>query len=299
MKKVVVLVDQPSLVQFIAQVLERRPGLQVETASSASELEARSEGQTVILTNLPGDCLEFLSAAPESDAPETTCTAVVVLTSQQNEHLAVEAIRKGAVSYVPIRLIDVELPKTLDTVFSALHARDNRIRILECLTRWRIDFVLENDRSLIGPLVRYLQESTQRLGMFRQSGEETRMGIALEEALLNSMHHGNLEVPSLLREDDDTKFYDMIKARRNQVPYCDRRVMVHAELSRDEAKFIIRDEGPGFDVSKIPDPTDPNNVECVSGRGMLLMRTFMDQVEYNEVGNVVTLIKRRQLRESE
>ncbi|MEM8681572.1 MAG: ATP-binding protein, partial [Planctomycetota bacterium] len=58
------------------------------------------------------------------------------------------------------------------------------------------------------------------------------------------------------------------------------------------AEFVIEDEGPGFDPTRLPDPTDPANLERVSGRGVLLMRTFMDEVEYSERGNRVILRKR-------
>lgn len=292
MKKVVVFVDEPSVSRAVQEILGERAEFQVETTTSVSELASYNGSKSIVLTDLPGANLEFLNDL--RDSTQAGLSSVVILTSQQNEHLAIEALRQGAISYVPIRLLDVELLKTLDSVYSLLHARDNRLRILECMTRWRNEFVLENDSSLIGPLVRYLQESTSRLGLLCQAGEETRMGIALEEALLNSMYHGNLEVPSELREEDDSKFYEMVEARRGQSPYRERRIVVHSELSRDAAVFTIRDGGPGFDVSKIPDPTDPNNIERVSGRGMLLMRTFMDRVEYNDAGNAVTLTKRRQ-----
>jgi anti-sigma regulatory factor (Ser/Thr protein kinase) len=57
-------------------------------------------------------------------------------------------------------------------------------------------------------------------------------------------------------------------------------------------KFVIRDQGPGFDPAQLPDPTDPENLERVSGRGLLLMRTFMDEVTFNKSGNQVTMVKR-------
>ena len=57
---------------------------------------------------------------------------------------------------------------------------------------------------------------------------------------------------------------------------------------------MAEDDGPGFDVSTLPDPTDPANLERPSGRGVLFMRTFMDDVRYNPTGNCVTLLKRRE-----
>jgi anti-sigma regulatory factor (Ser/Thr protein kinase) len=68
---------------------------------------------------------------------------------------------------------------------------------------------------------------------------------------------------------------------------------VLCELTRDEARIIVRDEGPGFDVASLPDPRDPARIALASGRGILLMRSFLDEVGFNATGNQVTLVKRR------
>jgi anti-sigma regulatory factor (Ser/Thr protein kinase) len=77
------------------------------------------------------------------------------------------------------------------------------------------------------------------------------------------------------------------------LPYSQRRIHVKARYSPDSAVFCIRDEGPGFNRQELPDPTDPSNIERPCGRGLLLMQTFMDEVEYNSSGNEVTMTKRR------
>jgi hypothetical protein len=68
--------------------------------------------------------------------------------------------------------------------------------------------------------------------------------------------------------------------RRQEPPYRDRRVRVRATLTRAAAVYEIEDDGPGFDVSRLPDPTDPANLERVGGRGLMLIRAFMDAVEH-------------------
>jgi anti-sigma regulatory factor (Ser/Thr protein kinase) len=68
---------------------------------------------------------------------------------------------------------------------------------------------------------------------------------------------------------------------------------VTARLTPARAAFVVHDQGPGFDVARLPDPTDPMFLERPSGRGVLLMRTFMDEVRYNATGNRVTLVKCR------
>jgi anti-sigma regulatory factor (Ser/Thr protein kinase) len=55
---------------------------------------------------------------------------------------------------------------------------------------------------------------------------------------------------------------------------------------------VIADEGPGFDVTAVPDPTDPENLLKPSGRGLLLIRSFMDEVYHNARGNSITMVKR-------
>ena len=70
-------------------------------------------------------------------------------------------------------------------------------------------------------------------------------------------------------------------------------MLVTVKATRNELKFIIRDQGPGFDVASIPDPTDPENLAKVSGRGLLLINAFMDEVRHNKQGNEITMIKRK------
>ncbi len=95
-----------------------------------------------------------------------------------------------------------------------------------------------------------------------------------------------------LRNDDGNRFEEMAAQRRTTPPYCDRRLHVKILLTADEACFTIRDEGPGFDVRRTPDPTTPENMLLCSGRGLLLIRTFMDEVSHNETGNRITMRKR-------
>jgi anti-sigma regulatory factor (Ser/Thr protein kinase) len=123
--------------------------------------------------------------------------------------------------------------------------------------------------------------------------DRIRIGIALTEALTNARVHGNLEISSELRQQDDDSYERLARERCRQAPYRDRRIHVRARLTSCEAVYSIRDEGPGFDPSVLPDPTDPANLERRSGRGLLLIRTFMDEVTHNATGNQITLVKRR------
>ena len=119
-----------------------------------------------------------------------------------------------------------------------------------------------------------------------------RVTVALHEALVNAMEHGNLEVDSHLKELDGNVYYELVKARRRQEPYCSRRVRLTALEARTEVVYVIRNEGPGFDPSLLPDPADPSNFGLASGRGLLLIRTFMDEVRHSSGGREITMVLR-------
>jgi serine/threonine-protein kinase RsbW len=100
--------------------------------------------------------------------------------------------------------------------------------------------------------------------------DKERFGIrlALEEALVNAVKHGN--------RGDSSKT-----------------VHVRYQISPQQFMIEIQDEGRGFDPEAVPDPLNPENLERPGGRGVFLMRHYMSWVHYNEAGNCVTLCKVR------
>jgi serine/threonine-protein kinase RsbW len=132
-------------------------------------------------------------------------------------------------------------------------------------THEKIEFELPSDLTLMNGVLQYLLERVAKLGLI--APERSNLFIALDEAFVNAVKHGN--------KNDSTKL-----------------VRVGAELSPKEACFTIEDEGEGFDVATIPDPRDPANLFKSSGRGVLLIYNIMDEVEYNAQGNRVKMVKR-------
>ena len=92
--------------------------------------------------------------------------------------------------------------------------------------------------------------------------------LALEEALVNAIKHGNGLDP-------------------------DKTVRVNCLIEDDFLRVEIEDQGPGFNMGDVPDPTAEENLERPCGRGIMLIRSFMTSVEYNAKGNRVVLEKRR------
>ena len=114
-------------------------------------------------------------------------------------------------------------------------------------------------------VLEYLLKRVEKLGVVKT--EQSNLFVALDEAFVNAVKHGN--------KFDSRKL-----------------IRITAEVSKQEARFTIEDEGEGFDVNNIPDPLDPENLFKTSGRGVLFIYNIMDEVKYNERGNRLTMVKR-------
>jgi len=166
-----------------------------------------------------------------------------------------------------------------------------RGQVNQLLIDMEVRYELQNDVSLVFPLT----EEVQRLvaSVYGEYDETFRfqLAISMEEALTNAIVHGNLEISSESRISSDTLYYDLITERTSKLPYCARRVRLNVSLGREQLVFEVRDEGPGFDVAAVPDPTADENLDKPCGRGLMLMRNFMDTVLHNELGNAVKMTK--------
>ncbi len=290
---ILVVDDSPIDRRVAGRVLEKHDGWRVIYACDgveALEIIALKQPQ-VVVTDLQMPVVDGLALVEQIRA-EYPRVPVILMTGVGSEEIAVAALKAGAASYVTKRSLAKELGAAVEQVLAASQTDDRRHTVLKCLSRRTTRFELHNDPAVVGSLIALLQQDLLSLGVCDATAI-TRVGIALEETLLNAIYHGNLGVSSDLKRVDDRAFHKQAAERRTQAPYCDRRVRVTARLTPDKASFVIEDDGPGFDVSKVPDPTDPANLDRPSGRGLLLIRAFMDEVTYNAAGNRVTLVKKR------
>lgn len=289
----VLVVDDSAKDRRIAGgLLQKIPGWRIAHAANGREAlqQIAEEIPDVILTDLQMpemDGLELVKYVKHNHPLIPT----VLMTAQGSEAIAVQALEHGAASYVPKSQLHHDLCDTLESVLAAAGDRRTQQSLMQRMRSLECSFVLSNDPAMLTSLVAYVQTLLNDMGLLEEA-ERLRIGVALEEALLNASYHGNLEVSSELRETDHAAYYNLARERSITQPYCDRQIYVRAELSPTEVRYTIRDEGPGFDPSTLPDPTDPANLERPCGRGLLLMRTFMDDIRYNDRGNEVRMIKR-------
>jgi CheY-like chemotaxis protein/anti-sigma regulatory factor (Ser/Thr protein kinase) len=292
MPKVLVVDDAAVDRKLVGGLLSKDPCLEIAFAEDASKALAMMQAQrpAIVVTDLvmPGpNGLELVSRII-ADFPDVP---VILMTGKGSEEIAVAALKAGASSYVPKSALHQILLDTVQDLLEMVHQSRSHQRLMASLKSGQFQFTLGNDADMIPSLINYVQSIISSMGLC-DDGDAIRVCIALEEALRNAIFHGNLELTSEQREGDSAAYQQLIKERNARAPYRNRRLAVTIDVTPTRGTFTICDQGPGFDPRRLPDPTDPANLERVSGRGLLLMRTFMDQVEFNETGNQVTMIKR-------
>lgn len=219
-------------------------------------------------------------------------TPVFVVTRSLSVESAAQAARDGAELVFSKDSDPAEWLFPLECAIERAASRSTRAAVENSLTEQTLRFIVDNDKGSVPHFVTLLVENCDRFGLL-DDRDRMRIQVALEEALLNSVIHGNLEVSSKLREMEGDLFEQAILERKQLEPYRSRRVTLIAEYTREYARFTIRDQGPGFDVNKVRNPTEDDAIELASGRGILLMRSFTDSIEYNDAGNEVRMLKRR------
>jgi CheY-like chemotaxis protein len=290
---VLVVDDSPLDRRLAGALLEKRRGLTARYAADGREALAviEAERPDVVVTDMlmpEMNGLELVAAVRE----RYPVLPVVLMTAHGSEETAAAALRRGAASYVPKRNLAAELATTVVNVLALTRGERDEQRAYDALCRVEALYEIDNDLGAALALVRHLDSLLLRMQLCDQT-ERIQVGVALREALANAIYHGNLELSSTVRDESEERYAELAAERRGDAPYAARRVRVEVRQSRDEVSYHIADEGPGFDPRGLPDPTDPTNLEKVHGRGLLLIRTFMDEVRHNERGNEITLTRRR------
>lgn len=296
MPTVLVVDDSEVDRRLVGGILEMRPEYRIVYADDGVEALAsvRESQPDLIVTDLRMPKMDGLELV-RSVRAEWPAVPVILVTGHDSQALALEALRQGAAGFVPKSEIPTMLAETVEDVLALTRSDRAYEKLVTCLNRSDFTFFLEleNDPSLVRPLVQLVKQATGCIGLCDFIGQ-VRIGVALKEALLNAMLHGNLELgPQHLRAGQAID-PGLVEQRRHQPPYRDRRVFVDVEISTEEARFTIRDEGPGFNVALVSAPGDSVPATGQGGRGLSLMRAFMDEVTFSEVGNKVTMFKQRE-----
>jgi CheY-like chemotaxis protein len=297
MARILIAEDSTTQAQEIALLLQKA-GHTVEICPDGRQAlhAVRRAPPDAVLTDLhmpEMNGLELVEAVRE----EFPQVPVVLMTAYGSEDTVVEALHRGAASYVPKRILHEDLLPTLEGVLALASAGSDQRRVAQCIEASEARFRLRNDPALAVPVVSHVQETMAML----QTGDETerlRLGVALEEAIRQAMVRGNLELSAddlseaYSLEDGGRGYWELLESRRSQAPFDARTVEVEVSISRQGVDCLVRDEGPHADRRLAPERLEPADYVSADRRGLVLMHSFLDDVQFNDRGNEVRLVKR-------
>jgi anti-sigma regulatory factor (Ser/Thr protein kinase) len=171
---------------------------------------------------------------------------------------------------------------------------------------FRVSFEWNTDEVLVSRISRWLGTLLRSMSFYSTLEEADRTVLALEEALVNAVEHGNLELSSELRPDElgTEDLFDSQKSERlRDARYGKRKLWLKVEINQQAATIVITDEGKGFDTSRLKTaPIEADDTKTIldnSGKGFYLIARAFDRVTYNEAGTELSLVKVRRQTEKE
>ena len=237
--------------------------------ASALEEVFEASGHAVHIIDNRADALEvpgfdqFDLVITDLDVQSTRQPSLNGSSPDSLEHI--KAFKVSAANFTRSQFDERELKELVATVLDYKTRHIDKKDSVQDLHE-HIEFELPSALSPMHVILEYLMKRVEKLGVVKS--EQSNLFVALDEAFVNAVKHGNK--------------FDASKL-----------VRITAEVSGVEARFTIEDEGEGFDVNSIPDPLDPQNLFKTSGRGVLFIYNIMDEVQYNERGNRLTMTKKR------
>lgn len=259
-RRILIIDDHDDLASALKEVFEK-PGHFVKTTESRQEaLQIEDiEKYDLIITDL--DSTSFAHEPGKNGNSAEYCLPEI---STNNSSEQIKAFKLCASNFRRENFDEEELKKFVETILNYKIQFVDKKEIVKNLHE-KIEFELPSAISTMHCVLDYLIKRVEKLGIINP--EQSNLFIALDEAFVNAVKHGN--------KFDSNKL-----------------VKISAEVSTKEARFTVEDEGDGFDVNAIPDPLDPQNLFKTSGRGVLFIYNIMDEVKYNERGNRLTMVKK-------
>jgi FixJ family two-component response regulator/anti-sigma regulatory factor (Ser/Thr protein kinase) len=244
--------------------------------------------------------LEMIQQAKELD-PDL---GFIVVSGHGDTDDVIAALRLGARNFLrkPYSFAELEEAIVLEARRYSLIAEERARRAVESATeRFLVGvegmtFVLPNQLDWVNSLTFRLVAIMEAVGI---CDEHNRSNIALGvmEIITNAIEHGNLGIDGPtkreLHSENEEAYARYLAERASSEPYRSRKVRVTVSVNERLARITVEDEGQGFDYHNLPDPTDPENLFLASGRGILLARAFIDDVQFLGRGNTCTLVQYR------
>lgn len=298
MSKTILIVDDEQIIRnVLKRKLEQTTSFEVFTADDgvpALEIFNREKIDLVIsdllMTEMNG--IELLRNLKQI-RPQVP---VIIITGYGTLDDAIEAIHLGAEDFIKKPFDINEVIETIEKTFRKIAEEADQLEIIKFITAEDVQLEIPNDFDFLNTVINYIF-SHLRARWLVQDEDLHDVKICLYEALSNAFEHGNLEITGseklTLLEQSQQVWKDFLVERMNQPEYVDRKIRVSLMITEDVLKVAIRDEGQGFDYSKRTTDIDPEELFKSSGRGLLLIQSLMDELDFEENGSIIKMTKKR------
>ncbi|MBF0286985.1 MAG: response regulator [SAR324 cluster bacterium] len=288
--KILLIDDEQSLQEEIATYLKMEEHTVVSAANGQAgwDLFVQSPDEfDVIITDIRMPVLDGLALMKKlrKDHHEIP---IIIITGHGDLDASIQALRLGAFDFL-LKPFD---PQALDTALlklkTLLSAKKPTTEIAACVEHIRL--TIPSKTKLCVDVLDYLKNYYGPLCQ-KHDINVIRIGVCVMEALTNAIQHGNLEVPSSLKQESWDKFFTLIQERENDSQFTDRQVTIQYRVNKEQFEIEVEDEGKGFDQAILPENYNEDTL-LSSGRGILLIRSYMDDVKWDKQGSKIIMTKK-------
>lgn len=295
----ILVVDDEELIVELLKEYFSELGYEVWVAQSAEEAISKlnnGNNLNLVITdiNLPGKSgLELLKIVKETkeDLP------VVLLTGLKTLDNAISAVKSGATDYIT-KPFDLEsVRKVVERILKKQSRSLKKKQVFENIKHLKLSFEFITSELDPGVVAKELSSLLQRIH-FTEEDEIRKYELAFTETLVNAIEHGNLQLSSAIINNNALQIteYDELKEKRLNTPqYANKKIIVLFECTDELFSFTVIDEGEGFNWQKFID--EKHKITRLNtdahGRGFNIIKYIIDEVHFNEKGNMITLIKNR------
>ena len=292
----VLIIENDFVSRHYLRDLLRFFGHTCQTAMNASEgldIYASSRPDVIICNViLPGiSGMEFLRDVRKNDSS----TAVVMMATESSERLAIHAFRAGADDFLRKPIQDKDIQPILERLSKRQNVSPKPAEPYGEVESGVLQFVFPTEYDGTSSIMPRVMESLSE--DYFSIDDRISIELGLSELVTNAIEHGNLNITydeKTAVADLSDGMEDLCNERLLDPAIASRVIKICYEFTPEECRWTITDEGNGFDVTKVPDPTKVEKREVLfHGRGIMFSRAIFDSVEYKGKGNEVVVTKKR------
>jgi len=288
----VLLVEDDAASMSYLEIVVKKEGHSYEKAYNGLDgLETfRAYNPDIVLSDISMANMDGLEMLKRIKFLKPDCI-VIMLTAFNSEDYVVKAMQNGANNYLKKPAKRQELSALLRKYTAQLENMKQVKNVAVYEEEHTFSMKFKSNIEIIPAVCTYLINET---GSCFEEDVALDVKLGLGELILNAVEHGNLGIS--FSEKNDAVHADILQnlyiKRLLDPELADKNVEIYYEKSNNACKWVITDQGQGFDPESIPNPLSEEGILRLHGRGIFICKFHFDELFYNEKGNQVTVIKR-------